>query len=206
LTNNKLSGGSIFESVNVTADLDCDTASLFYRQCIRESVGSSLPLCYWPRAIDRCAPFILANFRRCCCCRRRPPRAVPVQMTIILIAVGSVVFVGGITLILFCCGCCKCCNRPGDESKWGMCNRFCPWCPFATRPEKESDTPSWMANPVTEEENTKSLFGKNKSLSSAPPPGGGEGAGSGSSTGIAMTAASVDGRGGGGGLHPLPLC
>jgi hypothetical protein len=99
-------------------------------------------------------------------------------MTIILIAVGGFVFIVGVTLIFFCCGCCKCINLPGDDSNWGMCNRLCPCCPCAKKPQKEEDTPSWMANPVTEEENSKSLFGKNKALSSSPP------AGNDSSTGL----------------------
>ena len=46
-----------------------------------------------------------------------------------------------------------------------MCNRFCPWCPCADKQVKESDAPSWMTNPTTEEENSKSLFGKSSGSS-----------------------------------------
>lgn len=53
---------------------------------------------------------------------------IAAQTAIILMAIGSIAFVGGLTLFLLCCGFCKCCNEPGDTSKYGLCNRFCPWC------------------------------------------------------------------------------
>jgi hypothetical protein len=53
---------------------------------------------------------------------------IAAQTAIILMALGSIAFVGGLTLILLCCGFCKCLNEEGDTSKYGLCNRFCPWC------------------------------------------------------------------------------
>lgn len=87
------------------------------------------------------------------------------ESTVILISIAIILFVLGTTCCLFVCGCCKCCNNPGDESKYGMCNRFCPWMPCSDPPEKKEEAPSWMSNPQSEEENRSSLFGRNPMLS-----------------------------------------
>lgn len=87
--------------------------------------------------------------------------AVPSEMAIILMAVGSIVFVGGTSLLLLCCGCCKCCNEKGDDSKYGMCNRFCPWCHLcADKHLREAET-------KVEHESERSLTGKSSKLNDA---------------------------------------
>jgi hypothetical protein len=48
---------------------------------------------------------------------------IPTQMAVILISVAAVVFVLALVCCGFYCGCCKCLNNKGDESKWGVCNR-----------------------------------------------------------------------------------
>lgn len=53
---------------------------------------------------------------------------IPAQMAIILMTIAAIIFVSAVTALFFCCGCCKCLNEPGDDSKYGMCNRFCPYC------------------------------------------------------------------------------
>lgn len=89
---------------------------------------------------------------------------IPAEMAIALIAVAAFLCVCGSTCVCFVCGCCKCLNNKGDVSKWGMCNRFCPWMPCADPPEKDDDVPKYLQNPLTEQENKSSLFGKNESL------------------------------------------
>lgn len=86
---------------------------------------------------------------------------IPQQLTYILMSVGGFLFITGTTCICFYCGCCKCCNLPGDNSKWGCCNRFCPWMPCSDPPVKEEKEPEWRHNPVTEEQHKSSLFGRN---------------------------------------------
>lgn len=86
------------------------------------------------------------------------------QLAIILMTIGSIVFLCGCTCCCFYCGCCKCLNNKGDDSRWGMCNRFCPSAPCADPPEKEEALPENIYNPNTEEENLVSLFGKNNKL------------------------------------------
>lgn len=46
--------------------------------------------------------------------------ALILTIFIILILVSTSV------LCCFACGACKCCNLPGDPSRWGCCRRFCP--------------------------------------------------------------------------------
>ena len=82
-------------------------------------------------------------------------------MSIILIAVGSIVVVGGTTLLLLCCGCCRCLNEAGDESKWGMCNRFCPWCHLC------ADKHLREVEVKVEHEEERSLTGKSNKLNEA---------------------------------------
>lgn len=86
---------------------------------------------------------------------------LPAQMSIILMSIAAIVFVVSATMLCFCCGCCKCCNEKGDESRWGMCNRFCPWCTICAdkhlRPKE--------AAAIVEEE--RSLTGKSAKLNTA---------------------------------------
>jgi hypothetical protein len=84
---------------------------------------------------------------------------IPAEMAIILMSIASLLCVSGCVCTCFYCGCCKCLNLPGDTDNCGMCTRFCPWMPCAKKKAKLSDTPQWMENPVTEEENKSSLFG-----------------------------------------------
>jgi len=84
-----------------------------------------------------------------------------------------VLLVGGITCICYCCGCCKCCNEKGDDSKWGCCNRFCPWCTLcADKHLREKEV-------VVEHAEERSLTGKSSKLAGA--------ANGKPETGIAMT-------------------
>lgn len=160
LTHNTGNYDELEGSRNVTVNLGCPLNNLFYRQCI-------IPL--------QMAIILIVRMNTAAVGFRLRPR--PDLSSLILQAVGGFVFLCGTTCICFVCGCCKCCNRPGgkvpeqreacvdctvkyaDESKWGMCNRFCPWMPCAD-PQKKDDAPaSWQHNPVTEEENKSSLFG-----------------------------------------------
>lgn len=85
-------------------------------------------------------------------------------MTIILMSIAILLCLCSTTCVCFYCGCCKCCNNKGDESRWGMCNRFCPWAPCADPPEKENEVASHLVNPLSDEDNASSLFGKNPAL------------------------------------------
>jgi hypothetical protein len=91
---------------------------------------------------------------------------IPAEMAIVLIAIASVLCVCSTTCVCFYCGCCKCCNLPGDDANCGMCNRWCPWMPCATKAKKEEEQPEWMSNPATEEQHMASLTGKNNKLNS----------------------------------------
>ena len=81
------------------------------------------------------------------------------QMAIILICVFSVLFVCCTTCVCFVCGFCTCLNAKDDDSKWGMCNRFCPWMPCADPPHKEPEIAQSLINPLTEKDQKSSLFG-----------------------------------------------
>lgn len=87
------------------------------------------------------------------------------ETTAIFLAFGILGFLCATTCCCFWCGCCKCLNNKGDESKWGMCNRFCPWMPCSDPPDVVKETPNWMDRPQSEEENKSSLFGRNPMLS-----------------------------------------
>lgn len=86
------------------------------------------------------------------------------QLSIILVVIGSILFLIFFTCGMFWCGCCKCFNRKGDKSPWGMCNRFCPWMPCSDDVIPEVEEPKHLINPVTEEDNKSSLFGRNPTL------------------------------------------
>ena len=58
-------------------------------------------------------------------------------------------------------------NNKDDESKWGMCNRFCPWAPCADPPVKVPEMDKSLLNPMTLEQQGKSLFGKKSALAAA---------------------------------------
>jgi hypothetical protein len=124
---------------------------------------------------------------------------VSAESTIILMVVAILLCVCGTTCCLFLCGCCKCLNNAGDESKYGLCNRFCPWMPCSDPPEKKEEAPSWMANPQSEEENRSSLFGRNPMLS-AQVRASGRAGGSGGPQVLAVVAAGRAGWGQGAGL------
>lgn len=51
-----------------------------------------------------------------------------------------------------------------------MCNRFCPFMPCADPPEKEDVIHGSLVNPLSEEENKSSLFGRNKELNTVVKP------------------------------------
>ena len=89
---------------------------------------------------------------------------VPAQLAIILISVGTVLALCVATCCCFYCGLCKCLNNAKDDSKFGLCNRFCPWMPCSEPPDPDAAQPDWMHNPGTEEENKSSLFGRNPML------------------------------------------
>jgi len=72
-------------------------------------------------------------------------------------------------------------NNKEDESKWGMFNRFCPWMPCAEPPPKQPEMDKTLLNPMTKEQQEKSLFGK-KSTLEAIESGKKEEAGGGAST------------------------
>lgn len=93
-----------------------------------------------------------------------PPLSVHTELTGALIGLAVTAVILGTTCCTFLLGCCKCCNNKEDDSRWGMCNRFCPWMPCSDPPEKERDVPSWMNAPVSDEENKSSLFGRNPML------------------------------------------
>lgn len=129
------------------------------------------------------SPFVQANvgcdtqnlfYRQC---------IIPAQMAIILISIGCVVFVAGTTCMLFYCGCCKCLNQKGDDSRWGMCNRFCPWMPCSEPPKKDDKSPEWSTNPVTDDQQSKSLFGRAPTLGSSSAPAAGSGSAAGDAAG-----------------------
>lgn len=92
----------------------------------------------------------------------RPPPlpAVDAQTTTILLSVGVIILVLGCTCTCFSCGCCKCCNNIGDDSKYGMCNRFCPWMPCSDPPFKEPEMDKALLNPMSEKDANRSLFGE----------------------------------------------
>ena len=58
-------------------------------------------------------------------------------------------------------------NNKDDESKCGMCNRFCPWAPCADPPVKVPEMDKSLLNPMTLEQQGKSLFGKKSALAAA---------------------------------------
>lgn len=94
---------------------------------------------------------------------------IPMQLSIILMSIAGIICVCTTTCVCFYCSCCKCCNNQGDTSRFGMCNRFCPSAPCADPPDKEIAIASHLINPLSEEENKSSLFGRNPALSVRKP-------------------------------------
>jgi hypothetical protein len=81
------------------------------------------------------------------------------QTATILICVGGIVVLLLTTCACFSCGCCRCCNNAGDDSKYGLCNRFCPWMPCSDPPFKEPEMDKALVNPLNEKDAGRSLFG-----------------------------------------------
>lgn len=94
--------------------------------------------------------------------------ALPVELSIILLTIGTIVGTCGVSCGLFLGGCCRCCNNRGDDSRWGMCNRFCPWMPCADPPRTEKVIESSIINPITDEDHLSSLFGRNVAATRGP--------------------------------------
>ena len=86
-----------------------------------------------------------------------------------MIAVGVILVVCIVTCCCFYCACCTCFNNKGDISKFGMCNRWCPWMPCSDPPPKVEEAPAWHYTPETVDENRKSLFGRASALNLAAP-------------------------------------
>ena len=147
----------ILGSANVSARLSCEPNNLFYRQCYSAC-------CWLQQSAQRAgAPRLTLSLSHTHMHMHNPPilplPTVPVQLAIILISIGAVVLVGGCTCMCFCCGCCRCLNNKDDPSKWGLCNRYCPWMPCSDPPVRGPELSAELLNPLTQEAHKKSLFG-----------------------------------------------
>ena len=92
----------------------------------------------------------------------------------------------------FCCGWCKFANNKDDDSKWGMFNRFCPWMPCAEPPPKQPEMDKSLLNPMTIEQQGKSLFGKKSALEAAEGGEAGKEKASGGSSTTPLTSGAPD--------------
>lgn len=90
---------------------------------------------------------------------------IDAQSAIIMMVFGALIFIIGVSVTLLCCGCCMCCNRKGDTSKYGCCNRFCPWCKICADAHLTGGEVVVVSK--TGQEDASSLTGRNVKLDKA---------------------------------------
>lgn len=127
------------DGVNMTAyltekadwHLECAAKGIYYNQCLRAWASPGVPRFHtdapsppFPKPALLCCPRVVPALSLCCPC----VLAVSAETALILMIVGGILVVGGVTFMFFCCGWCKCCNAEGDDSNWGCCNRIKKSC------------------------------------------------------------------------------